>query len=115
MGAELLKKRQKSYAKHIDKNRAALGAPDLFNKIPANQPRSAIAALEKNCNVAVGDKLIVEAERGKLTLRRNAEQLGEFKSPPADVQAKITASGGVALGTVLQVHPLSGTAEVDFK
>ncbi|HPE32846.1 MAG TPA: hypothetical protein PLV61_16750 [Parvularculaceae bacterium] len=115
MGAELLKKRQKSYAKHIDKNRATLGAPDLFNKIPTNQPRSAIAALEKDCSVAVGDKLIVEAVGGKLTLRRNSDQLGVFENPPADVQTKITAGGGVALGTVLQVHPISGTAEVDFK
>jgi hypothetical protein len=66
MGAEELKKRRPSHDKYIDRQRVALATPDLFTRMPEDQPRSFIAVMENGIAPAVGRDHILQADKGKL-------------------------------------------------
>lgn len=115
MGAEELKKRRPSHDKYIDRQRVALATPDLFTRVPEDQPRSFIAVMEKGSKPAVGTDHILQADKGKLTgCTGNSVHFSTMNAPPDSLQA-IKLGAGIAVGEIIRINPISGTVEVKIK
>ena len=115
MGAEELKKRRASHDKYIDRQRVALATPDLFTRMPDDQPRSFIAVMENGIAPAVGRDHILQADKGKLMgCIGNSVHFLAASAPPDILQA-IDAGAGIAVGEIIRVNPISNTVEVKIK
>lgn len=115
MGSEELKKRRPSHDKYIDRQRVALGTPDLFTRTPEDQPRSCVASIAPNATVDIGDSIMVEpSETGMLGRRGNSVVLN-FLQPPEDILQAVRSGASVATGEVSRVNRLSRTVEVKIK
>ncbi|HEY6644518.1 hypothetical protein [Povalibacter sp.] len=52
---------------------------------------------------------------GKLILVRETTQIGVVQTPPPDLFLAIRDAGDCALGHIVQINPLSGTADVEVE
>jgi hypothetical protein len=114
MGAEFLNKTKKTIIKHIDTKRAALATSDFFTKVPADQPRCAIATISDGATLKDGDLLVVESRNGFVDIRRGNSVVAKFDSPSNDLITAIAKSGGVAGAIVKRVHRISKKVEVSL-
>lgn len=115
MGADFLDKRNKGYAKHIDRKRAALATGDLFTQEPNDKPRRVIAKLKRGFSLAKGDKLIIEKNGAGLTGCQGNSVVAEVETASPVIAEAVLKSSGVATGTVEKVNRISGTVEVSIK
>ncbi len=115
MGADFLDKRNKGYAKHIDRKRAALATGDLLTQDPNNRPRRVIAKVRKGAGLAKGDQLIIEDTNGKLTGSQGNSVVAEVEKASPAISAAIAKSSGIAKGTIEKVNAISGTVEVSIQ
>ena len=115
MGAEELQKRRRSHDKYIDRQRVALATPDLFTRIPQDQPRSCIAVMADGIPARVGDDFILQADKGKLVgCRGNSVHLYSTTAPPDILQA-VSSGAGTAVGEIVRINRISRTVEVKIK
>ena len=115
MGAEELKKRRPSHDKYIDRQRVALATPDLFTRMPEDQPRSFIAVMEKGITPTVGRDHILQADKGKLMgCVGNSVHFSATSAPPDILQA-IAGGAGIAVGEIIRINSISNTVEVKIK
>lgn len=115
MGAEELKKRRRSHDKYIDRQRVALATPDLFTRVPEDQPRSCIAVMAEGMPAKIGDDFILQADKGKLVgCRGNSVHLSSTTAPPDILQA-VSNGAGAAVGEIIRINRLSRTVEVKIK
>lgn len=115
MGADFLDKRNKGYAKHIDRKRVALATGDLFTREPNDQPRRIIAKMKRGADLIVGDKLIIEQKGASLTGCRGNSVVAEIENASTVITDAVSQSSGVAIGTIEKVNKVSGTLEVSIK
>ena len=114
MGSEFLKKTRATHVKSIDAGRVRLGTPDLFTQAPTNQPRCAIASINREATLVAGEMLIVEPKGSELVVSRGNSEVARIKSPPADVMQAICGKGAVAKGEVQKINRLSKTADISL-
>lgn len=115
MGADFLDKRNRGYAKHIDRKRVALATGDLFTQEPNDQPRRVIANMKRGASLAIGDKLIVEKNGAGLTGCQGNSVVAEVEKVSPAIAAAVSKSSGIATGTVEKVNTISWTAEISIK
>ena len=115
MGAEELTKRRQSHDKYIDRQRVELATPDLFTRMPENQPRSCVSTIIGDAAVSVGESLVIEAAGDSLLARRGNSIVLTISDPPADVLSAVRSGAGVASGTVQHVYKLSRSVQVTIK
>ena len=112
MGADILKKRQKTYQKHVDRNRYYLGQGDLFTIKPTQSERTILCDVVNNAIVNSGDRLTVQAIEGALISYKGKKEVSVCTKPPNSTYEQIKDLGGAAYGEVQTLHPLSGTVEI---
>jgi len=115
MGADFLDKRNKGYAKHIDRKRAALATSDLFTQEPNDKPRRVIAKLRRGVGLVIGDKLIIEKNGAGLIGCQGNSVVAEVENASPAIADAISKSSGVATGTVEKINRISKTVEVSVK
>ncbi len=114
MGADFIEKATPSFKKSWDRARVVLGTADLFTRSPDCAARSAEADIIGDARLAIGDRLIVEAQEGSLIARRGNCDVARFTNPPPGLLQAVNASCGIAKGTVEQVHLFAGVAEISL-
>ena len=114
MGADFLEKRNHAYEKHIDRKRVQLATVDLLTQTPNEKPRCVVVKLKPGCDLAKGDKLIIEKRGDMLTGSRGNSVVAEVMKATPVISEAVSASSGVATGTVEKVNPISGTAELSI-
>lgn len=114
MGADFIEKATPSFRKSWDRARVTLGTADLFTRIPDCAARTAAADIIGNARLEIGDRLTVEVQGGKLIARRGNSDVARFTNPAPELVQAVTASCGIAKGTVEQVHPIAGVAEISL-
>lgn len=114
MGAEFLKKRNQGFEKHIDRKRAWLARGDLLTQTPNDKPRRVIAKMKRGSGLAKGDKLIIEKRGDILTGCRGNSVVAEVENASPVISEAVSASSGIAMGTVEKVNAISKTVEVSI-
>lgn len=114
MGLDFIRRGAKGFAKAWDKGRTSLAEPTLFTRYPEARARTVIAELLPDCKTKVGAQLAVCVRGDQLVLVEETNQIGCMKSPPPDLLAAVRSAGGYAFGQIKQIHPLSGTADVEI-
>src|SRR5262245_22405348 len=115
MGAEELKKRRPAHNKYIDRQRVALATPDLFTRMPEDQPRSFIAVMENGIAPVFGSEHILHADKGRLLgCVGNSVHFSAASAPPDILQA-VSGGAGTAVGEIIRVNRISRTVEVKIK
>jgi hypothetical protein len=114
MGADFIEKATLTFKKSWDRARVAFATADLFTRTPDCAARIAEADIIGNARLEVGDRLTVEAHGGGLIARRGNSDVARFTIPPAGLLQAVTASCGIAKGTVEQVHSIAGVAEISL-
>ena len=82
MGAEFLKKINRSYRRHINKKRAELARADLFTQTPKEKPRCALAFVSSGAKLNDGDYLIIETKGQRPLASKGNSVVAEFANPP---------------------------------
>ena len=72
------------------------------------------SCLQKVPALKVGAQLAVCVSGDQLILVEETYPVGRMKTPPADLLAAVRSAGGYAFGQIKQIHPLSGTADVEI-
>lgn len=114
MGVDFLQRSTKSFLKAWDEGRKALATADLFTAQPSPATRCAPFVLVHNVTLCAGDTVVVEADGKALVARQGLGEVARTDDPPPQLLEAIRNSCGVAKGTVEQIHPLAGTAEISL-
>ena len=114
MGADFIEKATPSFKKSWDRARVALVTADLFTRTPDCVARTAAADIIGSARLEVGDRLTVEAQGSQLIARRGNSDVARFTNPAPELLQAVTASCGIAKGTVEQIHRIAGIAEISL-
>lgn len=115
MGVDFLEKTRRSYDKFIDRKRAELATPDFFTREPINKPRSLVFKMSDGADLTSGETVIVESSQNGIVATKNFCEVARASKASQNTKEKIAKGGGVALGTVRRINPMSQTIEVDLK
>jgi hypothetical protein len=115
MGLDFIRRRAKTFTKSWLRNRDGLAQPTLFTRYPECRSRSVVVDLDANADVAAGSRVLVCARGEKLLMVQGTSQVGATSRPPADLLGVIHQAGGNALGHVIRINPISGTADVEVE
>ena len=111
---DFIEKATPSFKKSWDRARVALGTADLFTRTPECVPRTAAADIVDGANLEVGERVIVETQGTELIARRGSGDVARFANPPPELLHAVTASCGIAKGTVEEIHRIAGVAEISL-
>ena len=114
MGVDFLRRCAPSFHRALDRQMIALRTPTLFSSDISCVARTADANICKGCQIEVAERLLLRIQGEKLVAQRDNMVVAEFSNPPSEYFTRIQMSGGVELGEVKAVRPLSGVAEVAF-
>lgn len=114
MGAEFIRKAARSFEKSWDRRRVELATADLFTRQPSCTSRTAEADIIGNARLQPGEAVTVQATDNGLIAMRDLSVVARFHNPSTDLVAAVRSSCGIAKGTVEQVYPLSGVAEISL-
>lgn len=115
MGLDFIRRASKGFTKAWDRGRVSLAQPTLFTRHPESRRRTVIAELSPGCRVSVGMELMVCVDGERLILLEEISEVGCVECPPADSVDAIRTTGGHALGHVVCINPISGTADVEIE
>jgi len=114
MGAEFIEKAAPSFKKAWDRARVKLATADMFTRVPDCAARTAEADIIGSARLHTGDQLTVENKNGTLIARRGMSDVARFTNPAPELVLAVAASCGIAKGTVQDVHPIAGVAEISL-
>ena len=114
MGLDFIRKAAPSFTKAWNGNKDGLAKTTLFTQCPESQPRTVIADLSANSELTASASVIVIAQGSQFILLCGNIQVGTVNNVPADVQKAIHEVGGCALGRVVRINSLGGTADVEI-
>ncbi|PYV17558.1 MAG: hypothetical protein DMG21_08010 [Acidobacteria bacterium] len=99
MGLDFAEKVARSFRKGARQQARRIGNAHLFTQQPECS-RAYAATMHKGQEVALGDKLGVRLDGDRVVALRALTPVATFNNPPADSKQALTASHGVACGTV---------------
>lgn len=116
MGTDFLKRIGKSFHRALDKGEVALRTPTLLTPSIGGVSRTARANICKKADVATGERILVRVIEGRVVGQREGEVevVLEFTEPPAECVERLNQCGGIEIGQVSVVHPISKAVEVEF-
>lgn len=114
MGSDFLKRTKPTILKHIDSHRMRLATADLLTVLPVDQPRCLVASLEGSPIIVDGATIIAEPAGNAIRLRQGNSYVGKLDNPPADILARVTATGGAG-ATIQRIHKISRKVEVSLQ
>lgn len=114
MGTDFLNRMKKSFHRALDRGEIALRTPTLLMPKIGGVSRTARALIRKNAKVAQGERLFLRLIEGRMVGQRDAEIILDFEDPPTECIDHLNKSGGIELGEVTVVHPISEAVEVVF-
>jgi hypothetical protein len=112
MGQDFLRAKAARFKKAIDSARVELATATLFTREPECAERNALADLAPDQAAELGEKLILKFEADRLVALRVNVMVATFACPPRELLEAVARSGGMALGEVVQVNPLSRTVSI---
>jgi len=113
VGADILKKRQATYKKHIDRNRYELAQRDLFTIDPSKVTRNILCDAIDRMPVTE-TALTIQAIEGALVTFQGRERIGECKNPPKPTYDSIRNGGGAVSAEIKSINPISNTFEASI-
>ena len=115
MGLDFIRRASKGFTKAWNRSKAELSQPTLFTQYPECRTRSVIADLDERAKLSEGTHIVVCVQGSKLILVQEKSRVGVVEHPPADLLGSIHQAGDCALGHVVRINPLSGTADVEIE
>jgi hypothetical protein len=116
MGTDFLKRINKSFHRALDQGEVALRTPTLLTPSIGGVSRTARAKICKKADIATGERVMVRMIEGRVVGQREGEVeiVLEFTDPPAECVERLNQCGGIEIGQVSVVHPISEAVEVEF-
>ena len=114
MGSDFIEKATPSFKKSWDRARVELSTADLFTRSPDCVARTAAAEIIGSAHLEVGEQLTVEIQGNQMIARRGNNDVAIFTNPPPELHQAVTASCGIAKGTVEQIHSTASIAEISL-
>jgi hypothetical protein len=115
MGLDFIRRAARSFTKGWDRSQKDLAQPTLFTRYPECRTRTINSELNDHVHVTAGEQVMVCVQGDALTLVRETTQIGVVNSPPPDLFRAVRDAGDCALGHVVQINPLSRTADVEIE
>jgi hypothetical protein len=115
MGLDFIRRAAPTFQKSWDRGRTALAQPTLFTRYPECRTRSVIAEFDDGIRPGPGTTVAVCLSQKELVLVAGITRMGIVRNAPPDLLNAIASSGGCALGHVVSINPLSGTADVEIE
>jgi hypothetical protein len=114
MGVDFIRKATPTFKKSWDRGRVVLATPDLFTCSPNCAARRAAFNIVGGADFQLGDQVMVEAAGAALVALRGLTEVARDSSPATELLRAVEASCGVAVGTVEQIHSISGVVEISL-
>lgn len=115
MGLDFIRKAAPAFTKGWDRGKTDLANPTLFTRYPECRTRTIVANLDDRGGAQAGEQIVVCVREERLILVRGTTRIGIVESPPPDLFRVINDEGGCALGVMVRINPLSGTADVEIE
>jgi hypothetical protein len=115
MGLDFIRRAARSFTKGWDRSQKDLAQPTLFTRYPECRTRTINADISDLVRVTEGEQVMICVSGGALALVRETTFVGVVQSPPPDLFRAIRDAGDYALGHIVQINPLSGTADVEVE
>ena len=113
MGVDFIKKCAKGFQKSWDRGQKELAAPNLFSRDPALAARTYCALPADGANFHQDRELILRISDNEARLYDGCSVVGTLKDNPPALVASVAEGGcGVAVARVVNVHAISGAADV---
>ena len=114
MGVNFIRRIAESYCKAIDRERIRLNTSDLLSN-PVTSLSCAISFdIEPGAHLALGEQFVVKLGGGSLVATRHMTEVARATNVGNVMSEAIRGSCNIALGTVVQVNHISGTAEIEL-
>lgn len=114
MGEDFLRGMAPKFQKQWDQGRLDLQTPDLFLRQPTANVQTCSVTFASGADMKAGDQLSVHSVDGKLIAAKGTRKIGDLGRVDKVTALAVKKSGGVALGVVTKVSPLSGTGEISL-
>lgn len=114
MGVDFLNRMKKTFHRTLDQRLVTLRTPTMLDADVACIHRSARGNIKNSASLSEGERLMIRESGGKFVALRGNETVIEFQNPPADFADRIQRGGGIGMGQVTVINPISQTAEVSF-
>jgi hypothetical protein len=116
MGTDFLKRMSKSFHRALDQAEVALRTPTLFTPSIGGVSRTARAKICKKSDLAAGERIMVRLIDGRVVGQREGEVeiILEFTDPPPECIDHLNQCGGIEIGKISVVLPISEAVEVEF-
>jgi hypothetical protein len=115
MGLDFIRRAAPTFTKGWDRGKTDLSNPTLFTRYPECRTRTTVAHLDDSAEAQASEHVAVCVRGSGLILVRETTQIGHIDSVPPDLFRAIDAAGGCALGLLVRINPLSGTADVEIE
>jgi hypothetical protein len=115
MGADFLEKTKKPFRKHLARSRAKLKMDTLFSAEPELRSRILRAEPFPNCAPAVGDRLTIEPDNGRLIARAGITPVAEISNPPPSLIDHFVKSPTLAPAEVSEINAFCGTLGIKIE
>ncbi|MEJ1961765.1 MAG: hypothetical protein WDO56_09535 [Gammaproteobacteria bacterium] len=114
MGVDFMQRSAPSFKKAWNNGKIELATPCLFTRQPGTRARSVLAQASPGGQPASGASVTVMCDDAGLVVLSGTHAIGRIGSPPSDELKRINEAGGIALGTVGEIHPISETFDVEL-
>jgi hypothetical protein len=114
MGLDFIRRCAPTFTKAWKHGRNELATPTLFTRAPGARARSVVALSNGTNPVTSGSQVIVASDGNGLVMLKGTHRIATVPTAPADVLRDIKEAGGVTVGTIGTLHPLSGSFDVEL-
>jgi hypothetical protein len=114
MGLDFIRRCAPSFTKAWNHGKQDLATPTLFTRAPGARARSVVALSNGTHEVTSGSQITVASDGNGLVMLKGTHRIATAPTVPADVLRNIKEAGGVTVGTVGTLHPLSESFDVDL-
>ena len=114
MGADFLQKAGRTINVAWDRQRLALATPDLFSRGFEAPCTVEPAEIVTGAKLTVGEELTVELSDRGLVAIRGMTEVARFNAASKRLLNAVAAAGGIVAGTVENLHPTAGIAEIEI-
>ena len=114
MGIDFLKRTAPSYQRALDRRAIELREPQVLASNLPPSARTATAELREGAALVLGERILLRWLGDQLVVQRETRVAATFGNPPAELLARVAQSGGVEIGVVQAVRPISGEVEISL-
>jgi hypothetical protein len=114
VGLDFIKCRVPTFKKSWNHNKLELATPSLFTRLPGARTRSVTAHCSAVDQMSRGSPVTLVSTENQLLVLKGTRCVGKVDSVPAETLEQINDAGGVAWGTVGEIHALSETIDVEL-